>query len=532
MKYQYLFASLFLALTIHAQTTVQKSAIFEAEDAGFSPKILHEDANFIYGANVAHNLIRVMVYNKADLTEESRFDVEVRLADYTDYALLNLVWFNGKITAFIKEDNSSATWIGVKAFPVNIETRKLENPVMLYKKKYDRLGERGLFRVECINDKVVVQNATYNEDRDHTEKVLAIYSSDFKELSVYEYAMKLELEDLYTAPAFDKEGNVYFQNNRQLIILPKGDAKMAKEIPLPMIKEDRLISFSYQLASLPNGQIALSAFYQKEDRDEYVYADLNRVSESYEEVATEGLLYYIYDPASQSFVVQRKHKFEQSYVDRFLEDSDIGELPRIPQVFTNIQLHYNEAGDGYLLGERLKYLPIYSTDLMTLGEQIGETFEMEDIILLKLKPNGDLQWKEYVPKIQRYTWVQGGLMAVTSTERELSQKPLGEYDYYSFYARFSDDGLSLIYNDYPENEMGLVSYEDAEVYEDSDEGGPVYIFFDHHTGAAKERAYWEDLVIEDDLYFKTQNMYYSELEKVYYGVLSLDGEYQLIRFEP
>lgn len=534
MKYLYLFVSLFLALTIHAQTSVQKSAIFEAEDAGFSPKILHEDADFIYGANVAHNLIRVVVYNKSDLSLSQKFDVKVRLVSKVKYALMELAWFNGKITAFIKEDRTSgATRVGVKAYPIDLKLRKLEKPIALYSKPYETFSDRGRLKVDCLGDKVVIQNATYNQDRDHTDKVLAVYDQNLKELLLYKYQMKLELEDLYSIPAFDNEGNVYLQNNRKLIILPKGNTKQAKELPLPLVEEERLIPFSYQLANTPDGRIALTAFYQSEDEDEDIYANLDEISEYYEDVATEGLLYYVFDPASQAFMVQRRHKFEQSFVDRFLESGDIGELPRIPQVFTNIKLHFDEVGACYLLGERLIYRPFYSNDLMTLGEQMGETFEMEDLIILKLKANGDMDWQEYVPKMQRYTWTDGNaLVTATATERELSQKPLGEYDYFSFYARFGADGLELIYNDYPENEQGRVSYEDVEIYYDSDEGGPVYICFDNETGTAKERSYWEDLVIEDDLYFKTQNMFYSELENAYYGFLSLDMEYQLIRFKP
>ncbi len=534
MKYLFCCLSLILSISIQAQTEVNSSKVFEAEDDGFSPKIIHEDETKIYSANVAHNLIRVLVYNKSDLTVSQQFDVKVRLVNKVKYALLDLTWFNGKITAFIQEDRTSgATRFGVNAYPIDLQRKRLGKPIPLYSKPYEKFSERGRIKVDCIDDKVIIQNATYNQDKDHTDKVLAVYDQNFKELFVYNYQMKLELEDLYTVPAFDKEGNVYLQNNRQLVIIPKGDPNQAKEIPLPMVKEERLIPFSYQLASMPDGRIALTAFYQQEDEDEDIYADLERISEFYEDIATEGLLYYVFDPATQAFMVQRRHKFEQTFVDRFLESSDIGELPRIPQVFTNIKLNFNEAGACYLLGERLIYRPIYSTDLMTLGEQMGETFEMEDLIILKLKANGDMDWQEYVPKMQRYMWSDGNsLVTATSTERELSQKPLGEYDYFSFYARFGEDGLDLIYNDYPENEQGRVSYEDVEVYKDPDEGGPVFLQFDNNTGAVKRREYWEELVIENDLYFKTQNMFYSEMEKVYYGFLSLDDEYQLIRFKP
>ncbi|MCR9154805.1 MAG: hypothetical protein NXI09_11895 [Bacteroidetes bacterium] len=526
-------------INLQAQSTVQKSSVFETEYAGFSPKLLHEKAGKIYGANVAHNLIRVVVYNKANLSEESQFDVEIGLADLTQYALLDLIWFNGRITAIIKEDNASATWLGVKALPINIETRKLEKPIMLYRKKYDKRSERGQFKVDFSKERLVLQNASYSIDRGITEKLWTIYDADLKKLMSYEYQVQGKEEDLYSSVVFDQEGNLYFQNDDQLFIHPMDETKPVKKIALPMIKEEELIAFSFQVAAMPNGQIAICAFYQSEDSIQEANSNFGGIEVPFDDFTTEGILYYVFDPSSQGFVVQRKHKFEQDYVDRFLEDDAIGKQSRIPQVFTNIKLYFDEIGACYLLGERLVQRPmfdfgvIYSTNTTDVSKQTGETFELEDLILLKLDVRGDIAWQEYVPKMQRYIWRDlKGIETILDSDRALTQRPLGEYDYFSFYARLGEEGIELFYNDDEKNKQGRVSYEDVKLYRYPDQGGPVYLLFDKESGAAKTRAFWEDLVAEDDLFFKTQNLFYSELEKSYYGILSRKEDFQLIRFRP
>ncbi|WP_421754576.1 hypothetical protein [Croceimicrobium sp.] len=520
------------ALYLSAQSQITKSQIFKTEDSGFAPKILHEDETKFYCANVTHDMIRVVIFDKKSLNKESQFDVNIRQRTGVEYGLLNLAWIDGKIMAFIREDNSSRNVLMVMAYPINVETRRLEKAVQLTARKYEYRSDRGVDKLSLIGDRIVVQSAAYNGDLDKTEKRLNVFDHQLQELCAYDYQMQLELEELNTDVAFDKDGNIYLQNNRELLVLEKANAYQAKSYPLPMVEKEQLIPFSYQLANNPKGEVVLTAFYQRADEDEDLYPELERISEVYEEIATEGLLYYVFDPASQSFSLQRRHKFEQSFVDKFLESGDAGEEPFIPQVFTKIVLHFDAAGNCYLIGERLIYRPFYSTSLATMGTLMGEQFDLEDLILLKISPSGDIDWKNNIAKMHSYMWQRNDLIAMTSSDQELSIQPMGEFDFFSFYSRLSDGKLEIIYNDIPENEIGQVSYEDVEVFDEFDDGFPNYLVFNPGNGQEEKLEIWEDMILENDLYFKTQSIYYSEKEQSYFGFLGEEGEYQLIKFAP
>ncbi len=532
MRYFAAFLLCLLFLQLEAQNFLEKSQVFETEDNGFSPKFLHEDESKLYTANVSHDMLRVIVYNKKELKPEVQFDLDIPVKDEVENRLLHLAWFKGQIVAFIQEDQTSKELFSVFAYPVDLEKRQIGQSVQLFSHHYDSRSERGNIKLEHRNDKLIIQHAAYLSSRDLTEMSFGLYDLDLQEICLYKYTQKLELEEIYSTVAIDNQNNAFLVNDRQLIWLPEAKIEQVQSFDLPLIEEESLIPFHDQIGINPNGKIIITSYYQDADPRDGFYSELPRISEIYDDLQTQGILYYEFDPATSTFTSQSKNDFEQDYVDRFLEENDQGETDLIPQRFTEQRYFFDDNGDCYLIAEKLVRRPFYSTYLTSLGELVGEYFYLEDLMLVKFDQSGKTTWKSYVPKMQAYTWRQSGLMAITATDKELSIQPMGEFDYYSFYARLGDEGLELFYNDSEDNEAGLVSYEEVEVYEDANEIGPVFHRYNLEEGAIVRRELWSELVLEDELYFKTKNIFYSELEGLYYGVLSLDDEFQIIRFRP
>lgn len=193
---------------------------------------------------------------------------------------------------------------------------------------------------------------------------------------------------------------------------------------------DKLITdmrFTYR----PNGDIACAGFYS----DQFSVLKKNTIA---------GAFYITVDPESDRVKLENFKAFEKEFLENFMK-TDAAERGNEIKNIELHNLHFLENGSAILLAEEIteteaavsmtsisySYSSNYYTQTTTTMTVSWTNYEFDNIIALKINPEGVIEWINLIPKKQH-----------TSADR-------GRYS--SFATVYIGNKIYLIYNDNPKN---------------------------------------------------------------------------------
>ncbi|MFC2112622.1 hypothetical protein ACFLTA_05075 [Bacteroidota bacterium] len=193
---------------------------------------------------------------------------------------------------------------------------------------------------------------------------------------------------------------------------------------------DKLITdmrFTYR----PDGDIACAGFYS----DQYSVIKTNTIA---------GAFYVTVDPGSDLVKLENYKAFDQEFLSNFMKMEDAEGGKEIKNINLH-NLHFLENGSAILLAEEttqreggvsMTYITYsyghdYYTQTTTTMTVTWTNYIHDNIIALRVNPEGMIEWVDLIPKKQ-HTSADGGRFS-------------------SFATGFIGDKIYLIYNDNPKN---------------------------------------------------------------------------------
>ena len=311
--------------------------------------------------------------------------------------------------------------------------------------------ERGLFgfvnlySLKMVNDRIYVFHAAPESKSGSTLVSIHVFDKDFniqwkhfRSLSYQEELFQPEDFDIDQSGTVRVMASIYKDKKRKVrqgqpnyeyhffVFANEGNDFKEHSISLG----EKLITdmkFSYR----PNGDIACAGFYS----DKFSMRKTNTIA---------GAFYVILDPESSSIKHQNYKVFDQAFLSNFMTYNAAAKGKEIKNI-NLYDLHFLENGSAILLAEEYTEYEVnasmtsisYSYQSSSYTKTITTTtinwknYEFDNIVVLKVNPDGVIDWVDLITKKQ-HTSADGGM-------------------YSSFATAYVGDKIYLIYNDNPKN---------------------------------------------------------------------------------
>ncbi len=311
--------------------------------------------------------------------------------------------------------------------------------------------ERGLFgfvnvyTLKMVDDKIYVFHAGPEPGTGKTVMSIHTFDRDFNLLWKQFYTLSY-LEKLFQAEDFNIDHNgtirvmatLYKDKKRKVrqgnpnyeyhFFVFSNEGKDFKEHTISL--GDKLIT-DMRFAYRPNGDIACAGFYS----DQVSILRKNSIA---------GAFYITVDPESDFVKLENFKAFEKEFLSNFMSTGAAETGKEIKNIDLH-NLHFLEDGSAILLAEEktetqaaismtsisYSYGYNYYTQTTTTMTVSWTNYEFDNIVALKINPEGIIEWIDLIPKKQH-----------TSADR-------GRYS--SFAAFYIKNRIYLIYNDNPKN---------------------------------------------------------------------------------
>ena len=311
--------------------------------------------------------------------------------------------------------------------------------------------ERGLFgfvnlySLKMVNDRIYVFHAAPEPNSGKTLVSIHVYDRDFniqwkhfRSLPYQEKLFQPEDFDIDQSGTVRVMASIYKDKKRKVrqgkpnyeyhFFVFANEGKDFKEHSISL--GDKLITdmrFSYR----PNGDIACAGFFS----DKFSLRKTNTIA---------GAFYIILDPESGSVKHQNFKVFDQAFLSNFMTYDAAARGKEIKNI-NLYDLHFLENGSAILLAEEYtdyettvsmttisySYQSNYYTQTTSTISFTWKNYEFDNIVVLKINPDGIIDWVDLITKKQ-HTSADGGM-------------------YSSFATAYVGDKIYLIYNDNPKN---------------------------------------------------------------------------------
>lgn len=520
MKISLFLMSLLISSSIKAQVSQEPkfSALYEAEEGPFSPRIILETESSLYFTyfNGPKDLY-VGAFNKADMTlhyQQSLPLLDIRAKELIIDWRVNGTSLNYFVLYDILRDNQYV----VQAHSFDLLNQKDLGSKEMYRRDYKNSMSKGMIDAYLGNDlsKILLKD----QKRDLVEKTLSetllVFNDAFElEKSIELYKGNGVPKLAFLKPHIDEENNLYFITANSLVFLDafKNFERYEEKLPLSSIPVGSTV---FPISSqIKPGENPIFILGYKANLNRLNYFDFGSViREQKSNKEREGLIYAEFDPLNQSwakFILNGKPE----------GSINMGYYPFVRGSISQTQF-YNYlpddfgAGNDYdnLSAETGTFYAAFSLVLRNQGTTSKEISHFHfDNIVTSFSKEGQLNW------VQNVTYLA-----------ELD-KPVDEIfkidDYFDFKLLEDKESIYLLMNDMPENKgIDIDDYDELEPVQDYDDIVPVLIRFNKVSGAA-ERISAINLS-EEDLFLNVSSLHKSSTEAgTYYYFISNDDEFKL-----
>ena len=524
----WLIAFTLLSTFIYAQK-VDYGRPFEIESRGFGPDVRFEDDRQIYAINYYSPDILIKIYDKKKLNLKKDFFVEIPELSKVRESIERIGFVGDKLVLFMELDYYKDDMFKPVAYIIDPEKGRIEDQMLIMEKPYDRSREKGYYQVKISENRknVVVNTATYYDDRNVTEQTLLLLDENLKEVTRREFSEIGEDLEVSTRTLIDNEGTIYYLHDNELVMLdPFNEFEEWREkLPLQDLAVNGVLK-RVRLATQPGGNLIITGFYETTDAEDQDDANKSRQDRREGDKQIEGVKCFIFDPLNQEFVAEKLTLFDQDFLDIFRDDDDKHDRHdgEINQDFNDIRLHFDEAGNTYLIGQPYWVHRSYDQN----GNVTAEYFNMEELIVLAFDTDAELIWKDRIPKYQTYYWSGFFGFVNGSHGTTFFVKPDGIIDFFDFKSFITDGKLVLVYNDMLINRAGKDQNQELEVYKKVKKGNPVVQEIDLKTGRRDGKVVPK--LAKEKMYLKPNLIYYSEMDQKFYYFLAYKKMMQLCTF--
>ncbi len=517
MRFLTLFTVLSLLTTTKTQAqNVEYGQVWKADFHGYSPKILHENDNYLYSCEYFGDKLYLEVFDKQKLQSDKKHIIEMPEWEKTSVELMVYSFIGDQLVLFLDLNKRRENKSVLLAVFIDEDQGNIKDQIEISSYDYSRTSHNIYYSIDLAPDRnsFVLNTIVYDEDKENTVQTIVKFNSDFEEEHRREFFFNGDKIEVSTNSLIDNDGTLYFIRGNTLVSMdPFNEFEEYSEV-IPT--DDLAVNGSlvnWALDINPKGDLVLTALYQTTDTEDQRDANKRRSDRKEGDTQIEGAKYFEYDPLNQEFVASKLTLFDQDFIDIFRSDDDkedqhVGE---INQDFSHVKLLFDDNNNAYMIGQARRDVYIYNQN----GGVSSYQAYYDELMILAFSEDGSIKWQERIPIRGLYFWSQGLFYTWASSEgMTFFSFPFKSQYYYGYSATIVDEELQIIYNDDPVNRAGKMQDQELDKLKRLKNSQPVVQRLNVATG--ERIGYIENKLTKPELYIKPRLVYYSEMDKKYY----------------
>jgi len=520
MKKYLLIGTLFLTLSLFGQERPEFGPVMIIE-RGYLPNLVGENEKEFFGVSYEKETIIVETFSKKKLRSLSKHEVEIEELRGVTEELEKLAYLNGEIVYFTSLYNYRDDKFDLIAQKIDPRSGRITEKVTLFEKAIDKRYDRGAYNVFVSKNKkrILVRTYTYYKETDQTLENLLLFNDKLELLTEREYSEKGKELNLTSSLLVDDEGSIYFLQNGSIVIL---DAFNNFEEWREQLPTDNLeVGSSYNRIGLALNEDldpVITAYYVTKNLEDLDRKKVNKSRDDRKEGDTQvkGIVYFRVNSLDKELAVTKHTDFDRDFIDLFKNKEDLKKNydPEIENDFTLNRIISLDNGESLLLGEIFSYRRVSNQN----GNTTGELYAYGDMLMVHFGTDGEVLWKDRLPKAQMYYWTRSMIPLLAGGSAGLSLGvPKGVKDYFYDQIIVKDKKVYVTYNDMPENRAGNSYVHELELLKKFRKGVPIVQTIDLERGSRNGEV--SRSLVKTKFWLKPGSMYASELnDDVFYFV--------------
>jgi hypothetical protein len=517
-KIQILAATLLMAISISAQKTTDFGPLNKIS-RGYLPQILGENEDELYGVSYEDEVITIETFDKESLSSTSYREIEIEELRGTAEDLERLSFINGKVVYFTSLKSFRDQTYELIMQTIDPETGEVSEKQSIceaslsYSKIYTNIF------ISKNRKKILVRFFVNNFETGQIVERLMLYNEDLELITEREYTESAKGINRNSGLVVDDEGSVYFIQSNEVVILDAFNEfeEWREELPVDDLEVGAYYS---QISITLNKDMdpVITAYYVTKDLKDLDRKKVNKARKDRAEGDTqvEGVVFFKINSLDKELEVAKHTIFKQDYIEMFenKEDRKRNYDPEIQNEYNINRIISLKNGETLLLGE------IYRTRLSGFFFRSKKTELYGDMMLIHFSSDGEILWKDRLPKAQMYYSTNGYLFTNGgSAGLNFWVYPKGIKDY--FYDKVIVDEeaekVYLVYNDSPKNQGSNSVKRDQVLFKKFRKGVPVVQTIDLKKGARNGEI--ERSLTKPEFWMKANSMFLSELnDDVFYFI--------------
>jgi hypothetical protein len=490
-------------------------------DRGYLPTIVGEDNDELYGIHYEDETIFVETFNKKKLKSKGKKAVEmVELRGVTE-ELEGLTFLSGEVVFFTSLFNYRDDKFDLIAQTVDPKTGRITDKITLFEKPIDKRRHKGTYDVYLSKNRkrILVRTYTYYKETDQTIENLLLFDDKLELITEREYTEKGNQVNLSSSLVVDDEGSIYFIQNGSVVLLDAFNnfEEWREELPT----DNLTVGSSYNQITISLNQDldpVITAYYVTKDLEDLDRKNVNksRANRKEDDTQVEGVMFIKINSLDKELEVAKHTEFEKDFIDLFKTKDDLKRNydAEIENKFSSNRIYSLDNGETLLIGEVV--YRIVSRDAQT-GAVQGISHFYQDMIMVHFSSEGEVLWKDRLPKMQRYYWGRSLLGYGGSAGYSFLVFPEGVQQYFYEKAIKVGDKVYLTYNDMPENRAGNSYVHELKEFRKFKKGVPVVQTIDLASGSRNGEVVRS--LVKPKFWLKPRSMYASKLsDDVFYFI--------------
>tara|TARA_R110002050_G_scaffold90590_4_gene190594 strand:+ start:2598 stop:4205 length:1608 start_codon:yes stop_codon:yes gene_type:complete len=519
-KNQLIVFALFFTFSLLAQKKSNFGPLMKI-DRGYLPYIVGEDKNDLFAVKYKKETIIVETFDKRRLRSAGVKEVEIEELRGVREELEKLAYINDEIVYFTSLFDYRENEFDLIAQKLNPKNGKVTDKKVLFEKSTDRDRHKGEYEIYFSKNRkrILVRTYTYYKETDKTIENLILFNDKLELITEREYTETGKTVNLSSSLLVDDEGSIYFVQNGEVVILDAFNKFEEWRETLPLDNLELGAEYRRPVITLNKDlDLVISAYYVTTDIEDLDKDDVNKARKDRKEGDTqmEGVVFFKVNTLDKELEVVKHTVFGKDFIDLFKTKKDLKKNyeAEIEDEFNINSVYSLDNGESFMVGEIFKKYT--STDQN--GNVTGEQEHYLDMILIHFGSDGQVLWKDRLPKEQVYYWSQF-LMGFNfnSAGTNFFIIPPGLNAYFHEKVIRTEDKVYIVYNDLAENRAGNSYVHDLKTFKKFKKGVPIVQTIDLKRGSRKGAI--TNSLVKPKFWLKPGGMYHSKIDgDVYYFI--------------